>query len=458
MRITNQGLWEKIKDRYFMDLDHKSMLVENNLNRILVLCPILAVFGFFMLINTKKNVPITDPNYSYQRLYYSIFFHLSFFAGILAIILKLIKVKVHPIIKNMPLYITFICFMLMSLTVLYLGPKPFNATVIFFCVVTITPLIFVIEPLFYNIYLFTIYGLMVKKIIEIYGISGFLNISIFLFILIFLSFQRWSSLIKQHKHDVMVKEHENKLQQELEMASIVQKNFYTHDLSDIKEWEVVYYNEPMASLSGDLFDFFNRQNNLSGLSIFDVSGHGLSAGLVTMLVKNTMEEEFYENEEYELEFTMQCINERVRKEKGNIENYLTGILLRFSHGKIEMVNAGHPLPVIYNAKENSSDFLKCDISKVQGAIGLGDLDFDFQTVEIEADTDDRIILYTDGITEAKNKAMEEWGKERFLASVQASSKLTVQLQMEQIIKDVKTFIGDAPKTDDISIIILRKKS
>lgn len=88
---------------------------------------------------------------------------------------------------------------------------------------------------------------------------------------------------------------------------------------------------------------------------------------------------------------MQRINERVSVEKGNIENYLTGIVLRLTGKNVEMVNAGHPNPIIYHAATNTCEYYNCALEDRQGAIGLSDIPFNFKTLEINLEVNDRII-------------------------------------------------------------------
>ncbi|MCQ2592550.1 MAG: serine/threonine-protein phosphatase [Treponema sp.] len=376
---------------------------------------------------------------------------ISFF---LVLIFRKIKVLRH---SNFPIIFSFATLEFLGYLIFAYGENPFNSLIIFVCLATIDPLIFAIEPLYYIIVMVVMALLMGPKFVELYGVNSASNAFVYLIIMISLAMSRWFYILRNNVHEHKIKERERQIQQELEMAAVVQKSFYQHDLAGVKNWEIAYFNDPMISLSGDLFDFFVRQNTLSGLCIFDVSGHGLASGLVTMMVKNTMEEEFYENEDVELDFTMQRINERVRAEKGNIENYLTGIILRFTDENIEMVNAGHPNPIIYHVASGLCEYFNCDIKDRQGAIGLGDLDFDFRTLEVGLEENDRIILYTDGITEAKDILNNDYGKERFLESVQRHSNLNVQDQTAAIVDDINQFIGTAPRTDDISIVILQKK-
>jgi len=445
-----------IKENLLMPVDFKKTLVEKNLSRIIHISSILIILSGVYLIIFACRIHNGIQVGPFMWAYYSIMFTMNFFGLVTSIIFLKIK-NVNQMIRNIPLSILFIGLMFLGYVMFIYGDKPFNSFLIYMIVATITPIVFAIEPMVYVPILIGIFSFMINQLDFLYGTASVANAWIYIFVLSVFCFQRWFSLIHKHKHEEMEADNKRRIQQEMDMASIVQKSFYRHDLSNIKGWRIATYNEPMLSLSGDLFDFYNKADSLEGLSIFDVSGHGLSAGLVTMLVKNAMKEEFYDNEQFELDFTMRRINQRVKTEKGNIENYLTGILMRFNDMHVEMVNAGHPMPVLYNYENQESKYIECLPEERVGAIGLGDLDFDFRTVEFDLYKNDRIILYTDGITEAKNSKREEYGEDRFLQSIKRTSDLSVEDQINELVQDIKVFIGSAPHNDDISIIILEKK-
>ena len=64
------------------------------------------------------------------------------------------------------------------------------------------------------------------------------------------------------------------------MAAVIQQSFFRQDVKNIKKYEVAYFSRPMVGVSGDLYDFYKTGDKLDGLGVFDVSGHGISSGLV----------------------------------------------------------------------------------------------------------------------------------------------------------------------------------
>ena len=244
---------------------------------------------------------------------------------------------------------------------------------------------------------------------------------------------------------------------EIELASFVQQSFYNLHLPDFKNFEVGYYNKPMAGVSGDLYDFYFQKDVLEGFGLFDVSGHGIASGLVTMLVKNIITDEFYKGKKLKLEDVMSITNDRIIVQKGNVENYLTGVLARISGNTIEFVNAGHPNVIHYIAKTNTIELIRRGESSESSVIGISDFPVHFECVKIDVEKNDILLLYTDGLTETMNRNREEFGIERLKRTFLKNSDHPISEQVQLIVDEAKTFANRAKITDDITLMILKKK-
>ena len=248
----------------------------------------------------------------------------------------------------------------------------------------------------------------------------------------------------------------DRTQKEIELASFVQQSFYNQTIPQLDNWEIATYMKPLAGVSGDLYDIFYTGNHLNGLGIFDVSGHGISSGLVTMLVKNIIEQEFNDGTKEKLEDVMYIINDRLIEEKGNIENYMTGILLRLNENNIEFVNAGHPSILIFRDSDKEPQIMPREKSQC-GVIGISDFPINFHSTNLFINRNDTLLFYTDGIIEASNENDEQFGTKRLLESFQKCRNLPLNAQINSIIADLKQFIGAKALNDDITIMMLRRK-
>ena len=309
-----------------------------------------------------------------------------------------------------------------------------------------TMILFIILEIFSLPGIYTV-GPFVIKVFKIVNVV-FSIITIFLMLFIF------ATIVLDTETQMQEKNHN--LENEIEMAATIQQNFFKQDTSAIKDYQISCYSRPMSGVSGDIYDFYSSKGKLDGFGIFDVSGHGISSGLVTMLVKNIIQQEFYKMQDYELWEIMNKINDRIIDEKGNIENYLTGILVRpKGDDKLELVCAGHPVPIVYRRKTNKCEFLPQGISSM-GAIGISGFPVFYKSMDIDFDEGDEIIFYTDGIIEVTNEENDQFGKIRLLDAVMDIVDEDVNTQVTYIAKEVLKFCGKKPPKDDITFVILKK--
>ena len=246
-------------------------------------------------------------------------------------------------------------------------------------------------------------------------------------------------------------------EKEIELASFVQQSFYNIKLPEFKNYEVAYYNKPMAGVSGDLYDFYFTKDTLNGFGLFDVSGHGISSGLVTMLVKNIINDEFNKGKKLPLEEVMNITNDRIITQKGNVENYLTGVLARINGNNVDFVNAGHPNVIVYRAKTNTLEIIKRGENKESGIIGIAGFPVTFECVSVPIEKGDIMLLYTDGVTETMNRNREEFGVERLKRIFLKNTDLKIQEQIENIVDEAKTFANRTKIADDITLVMVKKK-
>ena len=251
----------------------------------------------------------------------------------------------------------------------------------------------------------------------------------------------------------------------LETVAHVQKNFLPVKNRSFKGWELsISYTALDNNVSGDLYDYYFTGPILDGLGIFDVSGHGIPAGLMTILAKGIISQHFIigRNQEEPLSNVLVDINNSYIKEKVDVENYITGLLFRFSDFNskdvcsVEFANAGHPYPLMYVAEEDKVVELKAVNEKQYGIIGVEGLDVSFPPINVRASKDDIFICFTDGITDAMNKNGVEFSKESIINIVKTYHAESAIMIMNRIMDAMYDFIGNTSLTDDITLIVLKR--
>ena len=253
---------------------------------------------------------------------------------------------------------------------------------------------------------------------------------------------------------------------DLEMASIVQKKFFPAQYAVFKGWETSICYEPLNKVSGDLYDYYPFKNILNGISLFDVSGHGISASLITMLSKNIISRIFQKGfrEHENIGKMLIDINDSINKEKGNIENYLTGLLFRFNEFQdddsclVEIGNAGHPYPYLYSTEKQQLIELKPDDkSEHCGAIGMRGMKVSFPEIDFTIKPDDIIVCFTDGLNESVNELHEQFGRKRIEKIILENKDNSAEEIMVALRDSLEKFCGETPRDDDLSIIVLKRR-
>ncbi len=252
---------------------------------------------------------------------------------------------------------------------------------------------------------------------------------------------------------------------DMDMAVYVQQSFMPKSNKQFIGWDTAVYYKPLSGVSGDMYDYYAAGNWFQGISLFDVSGHGIPAGLVTMLCKNIIYRQFRSGfkKTETLETVMDNINTAVTSAKGNIENYLTGVVARFGAFdsddvcKVEFCSAGHPAAIMYDTRNKCvvEQQVEKDVPHF-GMIGIPGLETCFPSFEFEMAIGDVLVCYTDGLTETEDMAENQYGKERLMQVISECHKLSAQKIIEEIKKSIERFTNGNPMDDDITVIVLKR--
>ena len=443
-------------NNFIMDKDLKSGLIAKNLHRLAQLEQILFTFGLIMTLVTLIRYGSDVKNHLIEFFYY-----LAYIVTSVHVLLVAIHTVRHPEWpawrRNQPTYIAIFEVLVLSIIVLYSSSNPISPYTVYTNVCIIAIVMLAVEPLFFITILFLFSFIIIHRLWAHGDAFMALNILLTTIVISALSLYKWNSLIKEFSLEKLKNTHIENMEKEIELAAFVQESFSKNKIPDLEGYEVSYYSKAMAGVSGDMYDFYWQGNKLRGAGIFDVSGHGIASGLVTMLVRNIFQQEFHHNYDKALYEVMEIIDKRVKKEKRNIENYLTGILLRITDDKVEIVNAGHPAPIIFRKDTFDCSYFDEKHKYSSSVIGLSSIDSFFQDTEFKMNSGDEIFLFTDGVKEALNKERNEFGNMSLLNPVKNAVQGTFEDQINMILSDMGHFTEDADQSDDITIVIIRKK-
>ena len=204
---------------------------------------------------------------------------------------------------------------------------------------------------------------------------------------------------------------------------------------------------PSKYLSGDLFDIFDIDDENIGIYIVDVAGYGIAASMLTVFIRQTMYSVAKESKSPSE--VLVKLKEKFQDLELEPERYFTMFygVYNMNEKELKYANAGHnSIPFLFN---------KDSITMLVN-YGLPILGFDtpnnYIDKSVRLESGDSVLMYTDGLIEAKNEYGEEFGEDRVkLAILNTEGKL-----LEEIEKKHADFIGIEQK-DDIAMILMSVK-
>jgi len=220
-----------------------------------------------------------------------------------------------------------------------------------------------------------------------------------------------------------------------------------------KKFDLYAMMEPAREVGGDFYDFFMLDERRLAIVIADVSGKGVPAALFMVIAKTLIKNQSgFASTPSEI---LGIVNNKLLEsnEAGLFVTVFMGIL-ETDTGRFLYSNAGHNPPVI-SRHGDKFEMLKTD----SGFILAGFEDFEYTTEEITLSPGDRILFYTDGVTEAANPQEELFGDQRLLDTLNRDDlfDLDVKDLAHAVRHEIDVFAGGAQQADDITIMVLSYK-
>jgi len=244
---------------------------------------------------------------------------------------------------------------------------------------------------------------------------------------------------------------------EMELAAAIQRTLLPGEPPHASGWDIAVAYHPRHSVSGDFYDFYYSQDELKGIALFDVSGHGVSSGLLMMMAKPLLFRLFNKNLKEPLHRIMDAANRELSNEIEGTHSFITGIIVRFSNSSVEYVNAGHPNIIIKDQGSRTVKVLDEIGSGFKGnPLGLGGLTNPFKTMKFNVHRGDVLLLYTDCLVENSNSLNSPYGVQRLIDSLEDAPDGTAQEILDHIIALFKTYIQNEAMTDDFTVILAKR--
>lgn len=294
-------------------------------------------------------------------------------------------------------------------------------------------------------------------------------LALFVLPIILIFFSKYN-INKQEKSKYKIQNYNTKLQQvvaklanpfykknkqylkELRMALAVQQSIIP-DTHKFNRKEIKFYAKymPIDAIGGDLYDVIRIGKNGYSVFIADVSGHGVSAALITAMAKVL----FANNSHWGVSPAEVCknVNNEIFKLIGGTGYFLTAIygIINLENGTFQYACGGHLPGILYRTQTKQIIKLYAK-GPIIGAFENDEIDFGTNSLKlIEGD---KIILYTDGIIEQRNKKGLFYKEKKLIEFIERNHNLKPENLINGIIEDVEKYSNGFPVQDDRAVLCI----
>ncbi|MBU1077274.1 MAG: PP2C family protein-serine/threonine phosphatase, partial [Spirochaetes bacterium] len=255
------------------------------------------------------------------------------------------------------------------------------------------------------------------------------------------------ALFNAENHELFL---QNKLlERDLSIAEDIQRSLLPTDEYTVEGLDIKAFTKSLAKVSGDYFDIKEISDNRVLVLILDVSGKGISAALVMVMIQTVFMNHilFYEDLGTLAKSINKVLISQIRGEK-----FATAIFLEINKktGVTKVLNCGHNPMLIIDSKDK--------VYKVEStSVPLGLMEDLKETItKVKLPKDSLMLMYTDGFTEVQNEKEEQFGEERLIKVSQMNRKKKPQDIVQEVYKAAWSFKKDEKQVDDMTVIAIKK--
>ncbi len=250
---------------------------------------------------------------------------------------------------------------------------------------------------------------------------------------------------------------QNLLNEDLKAAADIQQSLLPQSLPRVAGLDMAWRFVPSEAIGGDVFNVFWLDDQHLGIYMLDVSGHGVQAALVTvsvsqMLLSHTglvVRKKSTSASGYEITSpreVMVLLDAEYPMERFDSFFSMIYIVLDIRDGSFAICNAGH-MPAMVFRRDGGIETLK----KGGTVIGLGGM-VPFEQQEEMLYKGDKLLLYTDGVTDFMNSRQELFGRKRFIRVADSLRNRPMEEMVNGIYETMMAFGNGFPIQDDVSIL------
>ena len=265
--------------------------------------------------------------------------------------------------------------------------------------------------------------------------------------------ERFNMMTEQIK-EAKEKEIENKIMEEqLAMAKDIQEGLNPMGYYNKGGIQLKGYTRALQGVGGDYFDYIDIDEHRVGALISDVSGKGVPASLVMVMIR-TVFTSYITRTDIDCAGVVTAINNSLSADFA-IDKFATLFFFIYDRKTEELAfsNAGHGPLYCYRSSKGVMTSTKLD------GMPIGIMEaVEYSQARVKLEPGDMIIMYTDGISEMRNSEKEEYGLERINQMVLDKHNLSAEEFVEQLVTDVDKFKGEMSAHDDMTVLVFKREA
>jgi sigma-B regulation protein RsbU (phosphoserine phosphatase) len=244
-------------------------------------------------------------------------------------------------------------------------------------------------------------------------------------------------------------EERRQLEDELELSQVIQRALLPHEVPDMTGFDIAGYSRPAQIIGGDYFDFLRFKDGAHGFVVADVSGKGVSAGILMTSLQTA-----FHTIVPETDSPLKVLEKINRLYIHNIK-FTTFVTIFFAKinphtSTLVYANAGHNPALLYHGETKQYEWLK----RTGIAIGLME-GFNVRSESLQLVSGDVLVFYTDGVTEAMSPKREPFERNKLAEVIAQNESLTADELIQKILQSVNEFAQGNPLADDATIVVCK---
>jgi serine phosphatase RsbU (regulator of sigma subunit) len=244
------------------------------------------------------------------------------------------------------------------------------------------------------------------------------------------------------------------MKRDLQIAKEIQNWLLPGAPPQVPGIEIAYVTRPANTVAGDYYDVFprpgkTREDDRLLFAVADVAGKSIPAAMLMATLQASLKT--LSATPCSLAELTASMNRYACTNSSGGQRFTTAFLAEYDPAtrRLDYVNAGHNSPML-RRRNRAMERLEV------GGLPLGIMpEAAYTSAQLELQSGDWLIIFTDGVVEAVNAGNDEYGETRLLAALEANVTLTPPQVLERILASLDAFVGNTPQHDDVTCLLIK---